>query len=841
MRLNDCVNKQIIAWMFKPPYRDDFLLVNPQYLYSKTSGWKSISPDVFPNEGCIMVKPQGGYDAQDIMTQFGHLVVITLNDHPQCKQDERNWYSAKCNPDMPSGSSQIEIARFSAKGFLQVIETPESYETIQKNRGLSSIESNFYTNEVMIKPVENFCVGPFSPDVKETFTTLSANASQQYMVFCLKQDDLKDSWLDIRNTETGSISYSFFNTSNVDLSALSIHQFDWISDDKLLDAFAKTLRGSSALKYTRNQIIQIRNTVSDAMAAHCELEMTDARRKRIEHLLETVDNQDEYLQKIAYYILETESTASKLVDVICENYFEKIDGKVGELPIIQKRIAEKEKELADLQEQINVLVTDRSSLTRKEQENAQATIDKLNSEIDLLTARRDELTQVVSLGDSIEDLTDKHKQLQKQVEELRHEYDRQLTDKVRLEVQLKDTLSTFNDQSKAIAKALDSKLLNRVLREVGGEEYVEDESIDQFPSELFVAHLDTSGIISHVATHVREKANRDVSDNDIINYLICITQGFITTFAGEPGTGKTSLCNILSKALGLVRNDKYSRFVEVSVERGWTSHKDYIGYFNPLTKMLERSNSSVFNALKQLNTEADIAPNPTAPLFILLDEANLSPIEHYWAAFLKNCDTDSPLSRVISLGGKYTWRIPNHLRFLATVNFDHTTEDLSPRFLDRSWVIMLEPDLISDETLSFTEVENNNSVISFDNLLDAFSVRESDTIDELIMTKWNNIQRVFRNNGMQIMPRNLKMVRNYCLVACRCMQTDTPDARFAPLDYALAQKILPTINGTGEHYKQLIDDLLVECSGLPLCNKHLKRMKQIASKNIGFYEFFGRL
>ena len=33
-----------------------------------------------------------------------------------------------------------------------------------------------------------------------------------------------------------------------------------------------------------------------------------------------------------------------------------------------------------------------------------------------------------------------------------------------------------------------------------------------------------------------------------------------------------------------------------------------------------------------------------------------------------------------------------YVRFIATVNFDHTTEELSPRFLDRSWIITLDSD-----------------------------------------------------------------------------------------------------------------------------------------------------
>ena len=65
--------------------------------------------------------------------------------------------------------------------------------------------------------------------------------------------------------------------------------------------------------------------------------------------------------------------------------------------------------------------------------------------------------------------------------------------------------------------------------------------------------------------------------------------------SGAPGSGKTSICNILGRVLGLnnIENkikDKTlwkdpslaNRYMAVSVERGWNSKRDFIGYFNPL-------------------------------------------------------------------------------------------------------------------------------------------------------------------------------------------------------------------------------------------------------------------
>ena len=118
------------------------------------------------------------------------------------------------------------------------------------------------------------------------------------------------------------------------------------------------------------------------------------------------------------------------------------------------------------------------------------------------------------------------------------------------------------------------------------------------------------------------------SRNTIINIAICTTQGFLTVFSGEPGCGKTSICNIYSDALGLNKIEKmitssnpdYSavRYVPVSVERGWTSKRDFIGYYNPLSKSFDKSNRDVYDALNRLHIEQNSGLNK----FPLLSSAN---------------------------------------------------------------------------------------------------------------------------------------------------------------------------------------------------------------------------
>lgn len=193
--------------------------------------------------------------------------------------------------------------------------------------------------------------------------------------------------------------------------------------------------------------------------------------------------------------------------------------------------------------------------------------------------------------------------------------------------------------------------------------------------------------------------------NVIANMLICLTQGFLTVFSGTPGCGKTSICRILGGTLGLwnfttedseTLYDGYqkfsdrkknavdpARFLEVSTERGWTSKRDFIGYYNPLTEQFDKANALLYNAFLIMNDEAKKKADNDLPYFILLDEANLSSMEYYWADFMNLCESWSE-NNSIDLGGGKVFKIPEGLHFMATINNDHTTEILSPRLIDRA-------------------------------------------------------------------------------------------------------------------------------------------------------------
>ena len=827
--------KNILAWL---SYNANYDGVNRVcYVYPrvliKGTNYDIVDSNDFPKYGRIEVRIQGGDSAEDVYSNFGPLVNIKINGEPYLNFDGNNMYSLKYNPQYGRADSEIWIEAFSGKGFYQIIDINSDIGTVQSERSIPEPDSTIRTALIMLRH-EDKLYGPFECDTKEGITTLHGIKDYQYNVGEYNALTYNDDLLIIEDQDEEE-ALILMPKSSVPSPEECDVRYDWISEDILIDSFIDSLRTDNS--YTRAQIRQLTDVVHNLVESGCGVQMTGERISKMKILLGDISQKEEYVRSIVQYALNDDASQKAIAEEVATNYFEQIKDKLPDFTTVQDHINALKAEKLSLQETVEELRSKTASSKAESSEEDKARISDLTQKLEETQKENEALSQEIEVHKEITTLKAERDRLKKERDIEREKRDQQLLDNKELEKQFNATLEAFNDQAKQTARILDSKLLDKILRGIG-EETAYQEIVPFDTSLLHNQAMDCSEIISRVMAFICDKAHREVTMNDVANYLICITQGFITTFAGEPGTGKTSLCNILAKALGLAADAPQNRFVDISVERGWSSHKDFIGYYNPLSKKMERSNGEVFDSFERMDAEYDCDKSEIAPFIILLDEANLSPIEHYWAAFLRNCDFTSVNNRTISLGGTKSFKLPEHLRFLATVNFDHTTEELSPRFLDRSWVIMLEPTRIDDEIDEDTE--NVQDMVPFGALKEAFSAGADDKIDEAIQNKWNAIQKIFRDRALQIMPRNLKMVRNYCAVGCRCMERDTPATKFAPLDYALSEKILPTINGNGDNYRMLIEELSKECTpqNMPITARHLERMKRSADNNMGFYQFF---
>lgn len=343
---------------------------------------------------------------------------------------------------------------------------------------------------------------------------------------------------------------------------------------------------------------------------------------------------------------------------------------------------------------------------------------------------------------------------------------------------------------------------------------------------------------------------RSYDYNDCIDILVTLSQNFITIFSGTPGIGKTSLCEILSKTLGLcnlehqIEENPWSkpeyanRYIPVSVEKGWTSKRDLIGYYNPLTRKFESPDPHRYECFKDLDAEFR-SGFKRLPYLILLDEANLSPMEYYFADFMNICD-ERTSGGFISLGDGDNFKIPDTLRFVATINNDQTTEMLSPRMVDRAPVIVLpeiddwmEPEELVTENIEYKPV-------SWTDFQSAFADETSST-DLKLKNDLRNFFDEITKAGFRISPRVKKAVLKFVQSAEKLMRQDDKQNAFEiSLDYAVSQRILPHISGSGDEYQAMLKTLLelFNTSKLLKSSDLLNKIISDGDHNMNYYRFF---
>lgn len=531
--------------------------------------------------------------------------------------------------------------------------------------------------------------------------------------------------------------------------------------------------------------------------------------------------------------------------------------KIPKFTFISNQIAERESELNRITEEIENL---KKTISEQEaQEKTETFIEERQSEIQQLTDRievlKGEIETHLATLKSVKNVSELQARSEYLSEEIGHKEWRERVLSTSIQTIESRIDSIFaNSTEKAMQFAFDGMLSNKMLQKAAEWEnqqsYKNYESVVEETHHLAISNKQDSVLLDYLVSSI-QKYRPSYDKNTIINILICISQGFLTVFSGEPGTGKTSICKIISNVLGLNIPDKKAsvadeikrtRFINVSVERGWTTKRDFIGYYNPLTKMFDQANRKVFDGLNLLDIEAKKDYN-SIPFFILLDEANLSPMEYYWADYMNVCD-DLDSNSSINLGGDYCFRVPSHLRFLATINNDHTTESLSPRLIDRAWIIRL-PKVKAGTASPLSLNHDETELISWNSIVGLFgsSTQSIEPMSEDVSKIYDTLLLKLREAKITVSPRVDGAIRRYWQVAQKLFEADvnygTPSSLVA-LDYAIAQKILPHINGSGEKFGENLKQILkfFNEKNLRCSSEILSEIIQKGDDMMSYYQFF---
>ena len=649
-------------------------------------------------------------------------------------------------------------------------------------------------------------------------------------------------------------------------------QLDVISDSVLIESFKDSIKSG----VTANGQIKL-DDVPALLKQYEESEIAgsilteETRRSRLNRLVNIMSSEedvDDTLRTITDFVCDllVKYQDSPNVDEWLQALVEKNPRLLDQLQrsqVITKHITELEDKLENLAVQKGLLEQEiEESRQRAETIDQQAIEAKkremLEKEAEYadLSARIEASQKLYGVIGDIGDLQKKYKELKGEVDYLSIHKNHLTSDTSGLELQFQQLISRPHE--KMVEIAFDGFMASKMLR--AAAEWEAEQSNGQHIEltnkvmSLQLPNKTPEELIEYLCRVIQVR-RPNYSKNTIINIAICMTQGFLTVFSGEPGCGKTSICNIMGEALGLNKisdlvgcpeNSKESvdRYVAVSVERGWTSKRDFVGYYNPLSKTFDKSNRRIYHALHQLDTEKRIGAF-NFPYVILLDEANLSPMEYYWSDFMNICDDLGPHSKV-NLGEDHVFGIPETLHFVATINNDHTTETLSPRLIDRAWVITLPQLTLRDYSSSVSEAKipaEIIEVIPWASLRDAFiPAKEECIFTPEIQKCYDSIIIKLREKNFSVSPRINAAIKQYWTAASKYFEMDDTKTAAATiaLDYAVAQRILPKIIGNGEEFEKWLNEFGSLCSsnGLNTSARMVKNIIERGNHQMKYYQFF---
>ncbi|WP_336332347.1 hypothetical protein [Pseudomonas putida] len=747
---------------------------------------------------------------------------------------------------------------------------------------VDSIPSASLVNAHFMIRTDSFINGPFTAQHNGTSWSVSPVtvntplSLQTHNIAQFSQKDLADAGILIKITVNGA-TRSFL--SSLERAKHIEHDVkDYISDAGLITYYTKNGFGKNDKNtLSRNEASKLKAAVEAYKKTQKAVENND-RLSRLKEILDSyLSSEGTGLDIIDSYLNNTANGKNFLERFVRDNRDVLLKDKGEEL---RKRL-EEQKERIDIE-----LFKLNSEIEQKKQElkleeqkvsNQKQASEKEIEEIKKKTAaqiKEESLRGQEELREDIRKLELKKEQLDHDIK-LRSDEFTELVENLKLpkEIQgIKFTLNERENQLETVKRSLydTEKLVQRqtaylsspdlsnamlehktISQILSGQRSTPTKIIKPFFPQISNFSLDDQNrgdYIEALKKKLEIEDGRQFHFDEVGNLVISLMQSFLTVLSGPPGTGKTSTVTRIAKHLELI-NDNVSeseiinRFINIPVGKGWVSNRDLLGFWNGLKNTYQPSRSGLYEFLRA----AEISNNEQSNDFlnmVLLDEANLSSIEHYWSDFLTLSDTFNNTGNKINVGiqdaDQQHLHIPQSLRFIATINSDETTERLSPRLIDRAPVISLTHGHYN-LPLDISDDAKFDGALPFSNLNAAFN--PSDLCFALSDTEENNLRSIIttlssthnRAAPIHISPRKIQAIHKYCKTANELLYQ-----RYQPMDFAIAQHVLPMINGFGKGYRERLNQLhqkLGECN-YEISRQLLNSIIERGDEMMDSYSFF---
>lgn len=300
----------------------------------------------------------------------------------------------------------------------------------------------------------------------------------------------------------------------------------------------------------------------------------------------------------------------------------------------------------------------------------------------------------------------------------------------------------------------------------------------------------------------------------------------------------------------------------IPVRSDWTDNNELFGFYN----LIEQT----YHIPKFLEFLLMAKDNPEYPFFVLLDEMNLSKVEHYFSDILsclesRTFDNGTIKQEKITLhnGVKQlatdsedfeyipnAVEIPLNLHFTGTVNIDESTYMFSPKVLDRANVIEFNTvDLPAYGTGKYKDDEEYKLSLFPDFTMLSLATKEDyENLSDEIKGHLVEINKILEKYNLHFGYRTANEVALYIHNATKHI-TDEDEVRLRALDYQLIQKVFPKLNGGYAVLEEPLKEVLLYLSDqsdlqkveagssrFPRTIKKLQRLYDKLSKN-GYASF----
>lgn len=300
----------------------------------------------------------------------------------------------------------------------------------------------------------------------------------------------------------------------------------------------------------------------------------------------------------------------------------------------------------------------------------------------------------------------------------------------------------------------------------------------------------------------------------------------------------------------------------ISVRSGWTDNNELLGYYNLIEQKYHIPQFLEF-VLNSINY-------PQYPFFVILDEMNLSQVEHYFSDIL-SC-TESRIQtkeglkqeKIILRSGTDVLKtdsdffdeipssieIPSNLFITGTVNIDESTFSFSSKVLDRANIIEFnEVNLINYDDDKYIDNESFKlrTFPDFSNI-ELPSKKHYNKLPPVVKSHLIAINNILTKHHLHFGYRVANEIGLYVANAQKYIKYDD-NTSLKALDHQLIQKVFAKLNGDYATLEEPIKEIVIHLSGqkdiskvlpeetnFPLSVSKLKRMYSMLSKR-GYARF----